>query len=92
MAATILIALALCFLSMDVRDAAAKPSAACSLELRVSAPAVQNGNDLVMIVRLGTNGTSTISIGPWSRARLTQYFESWHEKAIETLFKRLHMA
>jgi hypothetical protein len=92
MAATMLIALAWCFLSIDERTDAPRSSATYSLELRVTDPSARNGNDLVVIVKLGPNGTSKFSMGRSEPMSLTQYFKSWRNEAMDTLFKRLHMA
>ena len=92
MAATILIALASCYLSIDERAVAPPPSATYSLELRIANRSVQNGDDLVLVVKLGPNGTCKFSIGPSDPMSLTQYFESWRKTALDILFKQLHMA
>jgi aspartate aminotransferase-like enzyme len=90
--AIIFIALAWCFLSANNRAMAQAPSSTFSLELRVANPAVRNGADLVVIVRIGRYGTRALPMSEWNLAGLTQYFNSWRETAMEILLKKLHMA
>ena len=90
--ATMIIALAWCYLSVDERAVAPSPSATYSLELRTANRAVQNGHGLVLVVKLGLNGTCKFSIGQSEPMSLTQYIESWRKTAMDTLFKQLHMA
>ncbi len=90
--AIIFIALAWCFLSANHHAMAQLPSSTFSLELKVANPSLQNGADLVVIVKIGTHGTRTLPMGGWNLAALAQYFNSWRETAMEILLKKLHMA
>jgi hypothetical protein len=85
----IILALAWSFLSSNRPAIAQQASSTFSLELRFANPAMPNAPDVVLTVRIGAHESKTLPIEAWG---LTQYLNSWRDRAIDLLIKQLHMA
>jgi hypothetical protein len=91
-ATTIILALAWCFFSLAPRGTVQQPSAAIRLELSIANPLLRDRNIMVVILKIERHKTCTFPMEQWGLPGLSQYFNSLHEKAMETLCKHLHMA
>ena len=89
MAATAMLALALCIPSEADRAVAPRPPSTFSLELRAANPALRSGDDLVLTLKIRTFETTRVFI---ENRCLAQYLHFWREAAMDILFKKLHMA
>ncbi len=87
--AALIIGLGSCFLAANDHAVAPRSPSDISIELRISNPALQIGDDLQVKIMIGTDATQRITFESRS---LSQSLDSWWNSAMELLTKKLRMA